>query len=820
MQNTPMGNHLRLYLSLFLVLFLLPTVGIPQSTVLQRGDILVFALSTDLGSCGDFSGQDEISFVCMKELTPGTALDFTDNGWEKGNLDKWGESEGVIRATRVGAAIPAGTIITFRTTINGLFTAISPNEGWNFVNLSGSGVFDLSPVGDQLFIMQNGNWANPVGGDNATYSGDVLFGFSTTGGWITDGSQNQSNLYPYLDCFSLASSGGQSFKYRGSLLPGTKKEWVEQVKDVQSWDVYNSDCNSYYSWPSYSDGWMVMQLTGSFEKGLWNGNKSRDWFECDNWDDLTRPDETTDVIITNTAFNPVEINAMGSALCKDLLIESQEVTMLGDNPSIRIKGNLIVGGSGIFDLEQASGVPEIKLDGDMFVSGNGLQAQNATLVFNGAEKTISGDGVLKIGELQLGANVSVSLEGVDMEIAHTLFLNQNSKLLLHGSDITLNNPVPNAIIRFANSYIISETDPNNYSYVIWNIGDRVGDYTIPFGAIESGAVKDLTFKYSIQELGAGATMGAVKFATYPTNAQNQPMPPTVEHLTNDFGKNNSHHILDRFWVVENGIADVSYDVYPRLGYTFTYNDKDWNDPSNRIDEERVVPQRYNPINNTWQDWLYSSTALTSSNTLYIDLDDKNDFYDIWTLADDSDPLPIELISFSANCNDGMVDFKWTTASETNNNRFVVERSADGNSFEQVVEVEGSNNSNYVIDYVAIDEAPLEKVSYYRLKQIDYDGKTDYSDLVGFQPCSSPKDFNLEQVYFNENSLRGAVYSHLRQSANLRLYNSFGQLIESQAINVNEGYNSIDLPLLDVSQGIYYFSFDGEYNSATHSVFVQ
>lgn len=821
MQITPMGDNLRQFTVLLFALFLLPLIGMSQSTVLERGDVLVVSLSTNLGACGDFSGQDEISFVCMKDISAGTSLDFTDNGWEKSNPNKWGESEGVIRVTRTGASISAGTVITFQSTLNGLFTSITPQDGWSFAKLSGSGEFDLSTNGDQLYIMQGGNWANPSGSDNATYSGEVLFGFSTTGAWIADGSQNQSNLYPYLDCFSVAvpnNVSAQSFAFVGDLSAATKKNWVERVKEESGWLTYTS-CLAYLL--EFPNPTTVSVLSGSFEKGIWTGNKSTDWFECGNWDNLTRPDETTDVVITNSAINPVEINEASGAKCKDLLIESQTVSLVGSSPSMLIKGNLSVVGQGLLDFEQTIGTSTVKLDGDLTISsGDNLRTGNAVFIFNGANKTISGQGTIELNELQLGTNVSLSLEGVDLEIASTLFLNQNSKLHLQGGDIIINNPEPDAIIRFSNSYIISETNADDYGYVVWNIGNRTGDYAVPFGGVYNGVVKDLTFKYSIHNVGVGAAMGAVKFTTYPTNAQNQPMPTTVTHLTNDFGKDNSHHILDRFWIVENGIANAGFEVYPRIEYQFKYNDEDWNNPINKITEEKLVAQRYNENNNTWQDWLYSSTALTFSNALDITLDDGKDYYDIWTLADDSDPLPIELVSFSGACNNGSVNLKWTTASETNNNQFVIERSLDGDSFEQILEIQGSNNSNYVIDYAATDDAPLDKLAYYRLKQIDYDGDADYSSLIGVQACIEPQEFNFGHVSFDGVYMNGAIYSDIKQDASFKLYNSQGQCIAATQIYLSEGYNQLRLPMTGLSQGIYYIALDGEYKTARQSVFVK
>ncbi len=96
----------------------------------------------------------------------------------------------------------------------------------------------------------------------------------------------------------------------------------------------------------------------------------------------------------------------------------------------------------------------------------------------------------------------------------------------------------------------------------------------------------------------------------------------------------------------------------------------------------------------------------------------------------NNPLPVELISFDAVVNDGsQVDLKWVTATEINNDYFVVEKSKDGKNWEEVVWVDGAGNSNYTLEYYETDENPYEGISYYRLKQVDFDGKTSYSEIV-------------------------------------------------------------------------------------------
>ncbi len=101
----------------------------------------------------------------------------------------------------------------------------------------------------------------------------------------------------------------------------------------------------------------------------------------------------------------------------------------------------------------------------------------------------------------------------------------------------------------------------------------------------------------------------------------------------------------------------------------------------------------------------------------------------FTAEIEASSLPIELIDFRAKVTgDQMVPLEWETAWEFNNDFFTVQRSADGNKWEDVAQVNG-NNSATIKRYELLDNAPLEGRSYYRVKQTDFDGKYAFSDVV-------------------------------------------------------------------------------------------
>lgn len=96
------------------------------------------------------------------------------------------------------------------------------------------------------------------------------------------------------------------------------------------------------------------------------------------------------------------------------------------------------------------------------------------------------------------------------------------------------------------------------------------------------------------------------------------------------------------------------------------------------------------------------------------------------------PLPVSLVAFSASQQDAAVALRWATATELNNKGFEVQRSADGVAFTTLAFVPGAGNSQARRTYSYLDAQPLTTISYYRLKQLDADGKVAYSPVQTVQ----------------------------------------------------------------------------------------
>ncbi len=111
-------------------------------------------------------------------------------------------------------------------------------------------------------------------------------------------------------------------------------------------------------------------------------------------------------------------------------------------------------------------------------------------------------------------------------------------------------------------------------------------------------------------------------------------------------------------------------------------------------------------------------------------------------------LPVELIEYEVLEENGLTNIIWTTCSEINNDYFILERSEDLDSFEEIAQIEGAGNSNSVIEYSYVDYNSVSGQSYYRLTQIDFDGTATVYDVKEIFHNSSIKSDPKVEIYPN------------------------------------------------------------------------
>jgi len=160
------------------------------------------------------------------------------------------------------------------------------------------------------------------------------------------------------------------------------------------------------------------------------------------------------------------------------------------------------------------------------------------------------------------------------------------------------------------------------------------------------------------------------------------------------------------------------------------------------------------------------------------------------------PLPVNLVKFEADCNNGNIDIQWTTASEINNDYFTIERSSNAKDFDQIGKIDGNGNSNNLLNYIFKDPNFSDGINYYRLTQVDYDGT---SKTYNFIQASCNQTTANQSVVIYPNPFRDIIYIYLENfdktdKINVELFNHYGQIIMEYEYQ-NAEISSIDLSKL-------------------------
>lgn len=182
----------------------------------------------------------------------------------------------------------------------------------------------------------------------------------------------------------------------------------------------------------------------------------------------------------------------------------------------------------------------------------------------------------------------------------------------------------------------------------------------------------------------------------------------------------------------------------------------------------------------------------------------------WTQA-----LPVKLVSFTADkYNETQSQLKWATSSEINNDHFDIERSADGLAWSKIGEVKGAGNSNETMEYSYTDEATMTGANYYRLKQVDFDGKFEYSNIaeVDFDG-GRPLNTTVMSIYPNPLSAGKGLNIALKESddniKNIIITNEVGQVVYKTDVQETQGY---EIQGLDLPAGIYMVNVQSQSNA--------
>lgn len=339
----------------------------------------------------------------------------------------------------------------------------------------------------------------------------------------------------------------------------------------------------------------------------------------------------------------------------------------------------------------------------------------------------------------------------------------------------------------------------------WNVGENVGTYRVPFTTpITTSNNTRSKIPATVQITSAGTGSGNIKFSSYTDNdntnnqLNSEYAPSDVVSFLDASGNDNSLNVVNRFWILDA----INYSTKPTSTITFTYDDEEVTGGGNLLLEAEITAQRFNSTVSSWEDASFSGTLSTTSNTLSGVNVSSTDFFRSWVLASSTAPLPVELIHFSPECEDNLVTIHWKTATEINNDYFVIEKSLDGTTWTAVDSINGAGNSFVEQNYTYQIKNHIYEITYFRLKQVDYDNTTSYSDI---EPCAC-SGLEITDVYPNpsEGEVNYVIQSNQSGTLTLTINDAQGRLVARNQFEIVEGKNYLK-NIVEVEMGKYFIT---------------
>jgi hypothetical protein len=405
-----------------------------------------------------------------------------------------------------------------------------------------------------------------------------------------------------------------------------------------------------------------------------------------------------------------------------------------------------------------------------------------------------------------------------------------NEIVVHGGDVTLADPVDvTSGLTLTSGDIISESDVNSndsQTYASTNTITLKDGATVTGGSASShvvGAVRGESSSTTEIEFPTGD--GTNYRPAYLTPSASTATTYTVEYVNASHssiaydgnGYNNTP--------VGAGIDHVAmgcwWDIEKSSGGSDAFIAITWDENSGVNIPDDILLTHWNSSTSMWEDVPVATATLadatgaaTASSGRIKSTSAQSDFspWDLGSSTPDGGPLPVDLISFHTDCSHDIVDVNFSILSQVNNDKFLIERSTDAIDWEVVGEIPGVDGgfSNTQIDYVFTDNNPLANLSYYRLTQMDFDGKVEtfypVSNTCGGATGGLPIDVYPNPAW-NEVTIEMELDNYQGDDVYYTITDAAGKAAMSDYIQLNRGFNKHTLDLNKLPQGVYILRFN-------------
>lgn len=574
---------------------------------------------------------------------------------------------------------------------------------------------------------------------------------------------------------------------------------------------------------------------------IWTGGASTtNWFDPKNWGNCAViPDQNTDCIIAPSSMYQPIIDQAG-AVCRSITINPGAILTVNTGYNLNIFGNY--NNQGSFNANTGS---------QIIFNGSSAQTMNGIMVFPSefAKLTINktGSNITTNQNIEIYENFNVLSSGFG-------FIGNNNTVSVAGNiDLASNSYSPGVSGIFK---IIGNTNPQTIScngnsftnFVMNKTGALNLNNTITITGVltlTKGIIKTMLYEVHVSNTAQGAINGhnlnsyvngnlrrnitsIYKYA-FPVGS---PTKYALAEIKINSALSGTTSLRARFFYIfsNNGSMDPAKAKDGLVVYDHICSEGIWEiDPNaspssgnynimlyfnsgisgsffSGLMDNAFAPLK-RPTNSTSAfDWTANPSTSTipasgtPGRTVASGFAQRNGLtsFSGFSIGYTSTFLPVELLNFNAVCkNSNNVLITWSTATETNNDYFYIQKSDDGINFTDTYRIEGAGNSNVITDYLFYDnDLSEDKTTYYRLKQVDFDGSAEYSNIQAVQ-CGS--DINPDIMLIPNPSIEGSEILIVGNYSTFTITNILGQPVQ---------YYSNKQTISGLKSGVYIISFDG------------
>lgn len=531
---------------------------------------------------------------------------------------------------------------------------------------------------------------------------------------------------------------------------------------------------------------------------VWTGSTSSDWTTSTNWTPSRTSPGTSDFLtFPGSGLNASITNIPTQTVSKILVTGASSYTF---NPASA--GNSL--------STNATGGNSVQIDnGSTLAIGNGSNALNMNVPTNGFAEIggqlnlVNGNFSVASATLTLHTNSTpLARTGGQVSTNASTILNFGNSTYTAGSTIVLPSsifvadptPVGSLTINRTNgatlgdqTILVSSTATFTLGVLTTNGAGRIrfgtsaanpvetaSSYISGFSEMELRSVGTAAYDFLGLSLAAGADIGSV----------------SLVRRTGTSGINtfNSNQSIASTWILSNTINNGRNMVFS------------WVSPLDNVTSATNQFQVYRysagpgwtPVGS-----LQNLTATTPRRqTASVTASTLNDTF---TVTDQSQALPITLLSFSGSQWNETIRLKWQTASEKNFDYFSVEKSLDGKTFSQIAKVAGKGSDNAGANYLLDDEKPVIGNNYYRLQAVDVDGTAETFDII-LVDYTTEKKFEVYPNPVTKNSIAAKINFSDFSSCAVVIYDQMSKVIHTSSLTSIETEFTFSSELVN---GVYF-----------------